>query len=114
MRYFLIFLFTIVSSFAENSATLAWDPNIESDLAGYKLYWGPSTGNYMHVFDVGNVTQYKLFGFTPEVVNFFAVTAYNADGLESDFSNEISVPFSAVHPIPSAPLNVTLTLTSHL
>ena len=34
--------------------TLVWDPNIEPDLAGYKLYYGNASGNYINTVDVGN------------------------------------------------------------
>ena len=32
--------------------TLAWDPNTEPGITGYKIYWGPSSGNYTSSKDV--------------------------------------------------------------
>ena len=91
-------LIALSSSLAEAyRITLAWDPvttNVDGtpieDLAGYRLYYGTSSGNYTHVIDVGNVTEYTVYNLKSGVY-YFAVTAYDVAGNESDFSNEISV-----------------------
>lgn len=70
--------------------TLAWDPNQEPDLAGYKLYYGTSSGSYQQSLNVGNLTQYSLGGLQDGVTYFFAVTAYDTEGNESGYSNEVS------------------------
>lgn len=74
------------------SLTLAWDPNTEPDIAGYKLYCGDTSRRYATAINVGNVTEFQpsLTKLKPGEQAFFAVTAYNKDGLESDFSNEVS------------------------
>ncbi len=69
--------------------TLAWDPNSESDLAGYKIYYGTASGNYQWNTDVGNVTIYTQSSLNIGVTYYFAATAYNTQGLESGFSNEV-------------------------
>ena len=75
--------------------TLAWDPNSEPDLAGYKLYYGLGSGQYDEIIDVGNVTTNTVTGLEDGLTYYFVVTAYNTAGLESDPSNEVSntVPF---------------------
>lgn len=70
--------------------TLAWDANAESDLVGYRLYYGTSAGVYDHTLDVGNVTTRTVPGLEPGSTYWFAATAYSSAGLESDFSNEVS------------------------
>jgi hypothetical protein len=72
------------------SATLVWDPNSESDLAGYRVYTGTRPGEYSSIADVGKTTEYPLTNVTPGTTYYFAVTAYDTAGLESDFSQEIS------------------------
>lgn len=72
--------------------TLAWNYNSEPDVAGYKLYLGNSSQNYTQVIDVGMTDQYTIRDLIEGTVYFFAVTAYNQNGLESGFSNEIQYP----------------------
>ncbi|HYK90654.1 MAG TPA: fibronectin type III domain-containing protein, partial [Acidobacteriota bacterium] len=69
--------------------TLAWDANSETDLAGYKVYYGASSRNYSTVINVGKVTTYTLTGLAPGTY-YFAVTAFNTAQAESAFSNEVS------------------------
>ena len=70
--------------------TLAWDPNREADLAGYRLYRGRSSGVFDRTVDVGNVTTFTDGDLQTEVAYYYVVTAYNTAGLESDPSNEVS------------------------
>ena len=76
--------------------TLAWDPNTEPGITGYKIYWGPSSGNYTSSKDVGNNTSATITGLDEGKTYYFAATAYNSDGIESGFSRQISytIPFS--------------------
>jgi hypothetical protein len=77
--------------------TLSWDPPTEnsdgtplSDLAGYKIYYGTSSGNYTTVVDVMNATIYTIKNLPEGFTYYFAVTAYDIYGNESEFSNEVS------------------------
>lgn len=72
------------------SAVVAWDPNTESDLMGYKLYVGTSSGVYGAPIDVGNFTDYEVKNLEPGRTYYFAVTAYDLSGNESSFSDEIT------------------------
>ena len=71
------------------TVTLAWDPSPSADVAGYRLYWGTNAGSYQWVTNAG-------LALTQSVVLphggrwFFAATAYSTNGLESDFSSEVS------------------------
>jgi hypothetical protein len=78
------------------SIDLEWDPNIEPELAGYKIHWGPSSGNYTSSKDVGNNTSAAITGLDEGKTYYFAATAYDGDGNESGFSNQIAftIPFS--------------------
>lgn len=85
------------------SVTLAWDaPTTNADgtplddLGGYVIYDGTSSGSYGMWTDVGNVTQFTLDSLTAGTY-YFVVTAYDASGNESSYSNEIfaTLPLSA-------------------
>lgn len=72
------------------SAVVAWDPNVESDLMGYKLYVGTSSGVYGSPIDVGTFTDYEVRNLEPGRAYYFSVTAYDLSGNESTYSDEIS------------------------
>lgn len=70
---------------------ISWNNNNESDLAGYKVYYGNLSGAYGHVLDVGDSVSVDIGGIEEDTAYFFAVTAYDLTGNESAFSREISV-----------------------
>jgi hypothetical protein len=89
---FCLFTVLLIFPYSEGHSaqvTLTWDPNSESDLAGYKIYYGTASGNYQWKTDVGNVTIYTQSGLDIGGTYYFAATAYNTQGLESGFSNEV-------------------------
>ncbi len=75
---------------------LQWDANTETDLAGYKVYYGTVSHNYSDSVDVGNVTSYMIAGLVEGQTYYFAVTAYDNQNNESSYSNEISYTIPAV------------------
>lgn len=72
------------------TATLEWDRNDEPEAVGYRLYYGLSTGLYTFNVDAGGNTTATVATLTAGRTYFFAVTAYNTEGLESPYSNEVS------------------------
>ena len=70
------------------TVTAMWDPNTESDLAGYKLSYGLQSGVYTTTIDVGNVTSWPLT-LTDGLRYYFAVQAYNTSAAISPFSAEV-------------------------
>ena len=42
-------------------SNLAWDANTESQLGGYKLYYGQASRNYTSSIDIGNKTAYTAY-----------------------------------------------------
>jgi hypothetical protein len=81
---------------AANSVSLAWNPNPEPDLAGYKVYVGTSPGAYNQIIDVGHVTAYTVPNLVSGNTYYFAITAYdifaNESGLSRGVSTTISTP----------------------
>ncbi len=85
---------TLTVTATTGSATLSWnapttntDGTTLTDLAGYKVYYGTSSGNYSTVINVGNVTTYAISNLAPGTY-YFAVTAYDSTGAESSYSNQ--------------------------
>jgi uncharacterized repeat protein (TIGR02543 family) len=88
----LVLLAISVLSAVDSSAQikLAWDPNTEPDLAGYRVYYGTASGIYGTSVDVGNVTAYTLNGLAQGVTYYLTVIAYDTARNESGYSNEVS------------------------
>jgi len=84
-----------------NSVTLAWDPNPEPDIAGYILYYGTASGVYSSSVTMTNAATCSVSNLLAGVTYFFAVTAYDAAGLQRDPSNEISYTVPAPSGAPS-------------
>lgn len=73
------------------TASLAWNANTDSDLAGYRVYYGTSPGVYTQSVDVGNVTSTTISGLTDCTIYYFGVKAYDTANNEStNYSNEVS------------------------
>ena len=70
--------------------TLAWDPNQEPTVAGYKVFNGLASRSYNGTVDVGNWTSCIVSGLEPGKTYYFAAKAYDSAGNESDFSTEIA------------------------
>ncbi len=98
LRVFVL-LGIITPSLNAADVILAWSSNSESDLAGYRVYYGTSPGVYGTSMTIGNQTTFTIAGLAAGTY-YFAVTAYNTSGLESGFSNEVSTSVTA--PPPSA------------
>jgi hypothetical protein len=82
-------LFASTPDVCAAEVTLAWDPNPEPSIQGYRVYYGKASGFYTGVYDAGNRTDCVITGLEPGVTYYFACTAYSATGDESNFSGEI-------------------------
>ncbi len=90
-----IIILASVSAYSA-SLTLAWDANQEPDVAGYKVYYGMESREYIYAVDIGNQTSCTISGLIPHEGYYFSVTAYDIESNESSFSEEIfyQVPLS--------------------
>ena len=68
---------------------ITWNNNTESDLAGYRVYYGTMPGGYDYVLDARYNNQIYVSGLEEGLPYYFAVTAYDWSGNESDFSEEV-------------------------
>jgi hypothetical protein len=76
---------------AASSVTLAWNANSETNLAGYRLYYGAASHAYSdNVSVAAPTTIVTVSNLLEGQTYYFAVTAFCTDGLESDYSAEIS------------------------
>lgn len=86
-----LLLVSAPSAAAAGTISIAWDPVADEDLAGYRVYYGTSSGNYSQSVDVGNVLETTLTGLSDCTTWYVAVKAYDAAGnLSESYSNEVS------------------------
>lgn len=102
----ILFFLLLPAALQAGEATLAWDPNQETNLAGYKLYYdsdsdiemyggtGANEGDspiviYLKDLEEIKSPTYTLTGLTTGEYYYFALTAFDTDGMESDFSEEV-------------------------
>ena len=80
------------------STTLNWTPPTENedgtpllDLAGYKIYWGTTRGQYTHSVTIDNpgISSYVVENLAPGIYDF-AGTSFNQAGVESDYSDPVT------------------------
>ena len=71
-----------------------WDANDEPDLAGYHLYTSTTSGQYtrgQYLLSTGVVTTCEdIIDIEPGEVVYYVLTAFDIDGDESGFSNEVN------------------------
>ena len=77
--------------------TIAWDSSIDPKLAGYRVFYGSSSGKYTDCIDVGqgteftsNVIQYTLTNLIKGKKYYIAVIAYDTLDNRSEFSKEVT------------------------
>jgi hypothetical protein len=86
---FLIVVMVLLADFAYAAVVrISWDNNTEADLDGYVVYYGTSSQLYQESIDVGLTTSVDIIDLNEGATYFFAVTAYDTAGNESDFSSE--------------------------
>jgi hypothetical protein len=87
---FLGILIYTTSSYATH-VTLEGDANSEQDLAGYIIYQGTSSRDYNASRDIGNWTSVTVPNLEENETYYFAVTAYDTNGNEFGYSNEVCI-----------------------
>jgi hypothetical protein len=105
----LLLIVSLTLGRAAQSVTLAWDPVPGSNIAGYKLHYGTTSGRPSKTVDVRNRTTAKVSALNDGTTYFFSVSAYNTRAVESRPSQEISYRTAA----PTAAAAFTGILTVH-
>ena len=111
-KYLILFLLSLNVAQAQLAPTnpppaqiITFDaPSPIFNIANYNIYYGNSTGFYTNKINIGTNTVYTL-SLLRGATYFAAATSTDINGLESDFSNEITF---TVPSLPPAPTNLRL------
>jgi len=89
---------------AITNLTVMWNKSADTNVQGYKVYYGTVSQQYTNSIVAGNATNASVTGIKTGVTYYFAATSYNAAGWESSYSPEISytVPVVTNAPLTSA------------
>jgi len=79
---------TVSPPWNPTTVSLGWSPSSATNVVGYNIYYGTSSGDYTSEITIGNVSAITLSNLTSGVTYYFAATAFDAAGNESGFSNE--------------------------
>src|SRR3989344_1782012 len=134
----IVTVFMCITLFADNGfaatgeAQLTWEGPITNKdgatltaLGGFKVYYGNSSGNYSTTINVGTATStttpctalqtppcvtrtYTVTNLAENTTYYFAVTAYNTQNNESNFSNEVSKTITSSSSPILAPTGIQL------
>jgi hypothetical protein len=92
-------------SASAQTVKLAWNPSSAAGVAGYMIHYGTNSVNYSNELDAGNSTSWPMTDMQPGVTNYFVVSAYDSNHVESAPSNVTAyyVPALVVAQQPSGP-----------
>jgi hypothetical protein len=76
---------------SEQSVSFAWDPSPDTNVVGYLVEYGTTSGDYSSEVDVGTNTSATLSGLEDGLTYYIVVVAYDAESDQSAPSGEISV-----------------------
>ena len=136
LKIILVFLFLFILVLNRSYAldvTLQWDANTEPDLVGYKIYYDIDSGDPYNgtaategdsPIDMPldqdenpdpDIVEYTVHNLQNGITYYFAVTARDDQGLESDYSNEVNTASSSSQPptvsLSASPTSGTAPLT---
>jgi hypothetical protein len=83
----------------DGAVELSWKPSKDESAAGYLVYYGDGSGNYLgdgaalgpSPIDVGKQTSVNIDNLKNGTLYYFSVSAYDDLGMPGDYSREISV-----------------------
>lgn len=92
------------------SITFAWSPSTSTNfvLGGYNLYYGPAVRTYTNSINVGKINQYTVT-LGRGIQYYFAVTVFDTNNIESDYSSEVAYKTGTV---PAPPATFTFTVVT--
>ena len=90
------------------SVVLAWDPSPGTDvITNYTVYYGLVSRTYIGATNAGLALTVTVTNLTRGPTWYFAATATDTNGLQSDYSSEV---FTNIPVSPNSPTNLRIRL----
>ena len=86
---------------AATNVSFRWDANTEADLEGYRIYRSTSsgTGYVLKGTVLAPATEFTDLNI-PDGTYFWVATAFDTNGNESGYSNELTASLDSTAPVP--------------
>jgi len=96
------FAISPLAAVAAGTVTLAWDASSGTNaIANYKVYYGAASATYTNSVAAGTNLTVSVSNLVVGATYYFAVTALDTSGLESDYSTEVSTAISSPNQPPT-------------
>jgi hypothetical protein len=102
----LFILLTLSASLGSATAanvSLHWNPSSGPGVVGYNIYYGTASDYYTKKITIGNTNTVAISNLVCGATYYFAVTAFDANGNESGFSNEATFIVPGIITLSSGP-----------
>jgi hypothetical protein len=73
-----------------NRVDLSWTNNPEGNIAGYNIFYCPSYNGKYYLLGSSTVNHYTDMGASNGILNYYAITAYDQNGNESNLSRDVA------------------------
>ncbi len=103
------FIFLLLATLGRcDSVRLSWEASPSTNVVAYRIYCGTNSQVYSEIVNV-SLVQTQLVALPHRGRWFFAATAVDGDGVESDFSNEVVFELKPAPPVMHGKTWVRLT-----
>ena len=105
----LVALLVISATCYAKQVTLSWDASPSAGVTGYTIHYSTdNTQPFPESINVGDVLTYIIDDLSDELGYYFGVSAYNAAGMESAYSNIVLSPGFVIPESPASLNGTTL------
>lgn len=119
--FLVVFLLSLLAPLGVSATDLefTWNSNVESDMAGYRVYEAATPGNYtfglgqevLGVAHIGGGAESGRLTDVGDGTYYFVVTAFDNSGNESGPSNEVMILVDTLSPVMPEGLKVSVVIT---
>jgi hypothetical protein len=99
-------LFAVLPVKGAQTVNLSWNSSTDTNVVGYTIYYGGTSGLYTNQISVGSVTNASVSGLTDGTIYYFAATSRDAAGDQSIYSNETVYSVPSVATLSMKSMNV--------